>query len=242
VQKVVGTGYMVHLFGKIGAGQWLRYLIGVLEFAGAVGVLIPGAVRAGRSRADRPDGRRHRYQPADRLQPGGPGRVPDPQCAGRVGSPPQNGTACRTRPPARAAYSSPCAGPDPGGLVRDADGTAMTTPTESSEPQQHSAGAPGDVPAARPAALERLAVLIGTWDMEARFEADYFAPGTPAFTARGGRTVFEWLAGQFFLLQRFTAGSPAAPSGLAVIAAATGDADTFTQHYYDSVASPVSVR
>ncbi len=110
----------------------------------------------------------------------------------------------------------------------------MTTPTESSEPQQHSAGAPGDVPAGRPVALERLAVLVGTWDMEARFEADYFAPGTPAFTARGGRTVFEWLAGQFFLLQRFTAGSPAAPSGLAVIAAATGDADAFTQHYYDS--------
>ena len=41
VQKLAGTGYMVHLFGKIGAGQWLRYLVGVLEFAGAVGVLIP---------------------------------------------------------------------------------------------------------------------------------------------------------------------------------------------------------
>ena len=40
VQKVAGTGYMVHLFGKIGAGQWVPYLIGVLEFAGAVGVLI----------------------------------------------------------------------------------------------------------------------------------------------------------------------------------------------------------
>ncbi len=41
VQKLAGTGYMVNLFGKIGAGQWLRYLVGVLEFAGAVGVLIP---------------------------------------------------------------------------------------------------------------------------------------------------------------------------------------------------------
>lgn len=41
VQKLAGTGYMVHLLGKIGAGQWLRYLIGVLEFAGAAGVLIP---------------------------------------------------------------------------------------------------------------------------------------------------------------------------------------------------------
>jgi len=47
VQKVAGTGYMVHLFGKIGAGQWLRYLIGVLEFAGAGGVLAPKLEAAG---------------------------------------------------------------------------------------------------------------------------------------------------------------------------------------------------
>ena len=41
VQKLAGTGNMVHLFGKIGAGQSLRYPVGVLEFAGAAGVLIP---------------------------------------------------------------------------------------------------------------------------------------------------------------------------------------------------------
>jgi hypothetical protein len=34
--------------------------------------------------------------------------------------------------------------------------------------------------------------------------------------------------------QHFTADNPAAPSGLAVIGATADDADTFTQHYYDS--------
>jgi len=92
---------------------------------------------------------------------------------------------------------------------------------------------PGDVPAVRPASLARLDVLAGGWEMEATFGAGYFGPGTQAMTARGGRTVFEWLAGGFFLLQRFTVDNPAAPSGLAVIAA-SGDTDAFTQHYYDS--------
>jgi succinate dehydrogenase/fumarate reductase cytochrome b subunit len=32
---------MVTLFADIGAGQWLRYVVGVLEIAGAVGLLIP---------------------------------------------------------------------------------------------------------------------------------------------------------------------------------------------------------
>jgi putative oxidoreductase len=29
------------MFGQIGAGQWLRYLTGTAELAGAVGLLIP---------------------------------------------------------------------------------------------------------------------------------------------------------------------------------------------------------
>jgi uncharacterized membrane protein YphA (DoxX/SURF4 family) len=38
----LGSAYsMVHMFGQIGAGQWFRYLIGSLELAGAVGLLIP---------------------------------------------------------------------------------------------------------------------------------------------------------------------------------------------------------
>ncbi len=33
-------------------------------------------------------------------------------------------------------------------------------------------------------------------------------------TVRSGRTVFEWLEGRWFLLQRFTSKNPASPSGL----------------------------
>jgi uncharacterized membrane protein YphA (DoxX/SURF4 family) len=39
-QKLAGTHYMVVMFTKIGAGQWLRYLVGTLEVAGAAAVLI----------------------------------------------------------------------------------------------------------------------------------------------------------------------------------------------------------
>lgn len=41
LMKVTGTPEMVDLFATIGAGQWLRYLVGALELAGAVGLLIP---------------------------------------------------------------------------------------------------------------------------------------------------------------------------------------------------------
>lgn len=39
--KVTGSPEMVDLFATIGAGQWLRYLVGALELAGAVGLLVP---------------------------------------------------------------------------------------------------------------------------------------------------------------------------------------------------------
>jgi uncharacterized membrane protein len=39
--KLSGAHQMVDLFTRIGAGQWLRYLIGTFEIAGAAGVLIP---------------------------------------------------------------------------------------------------------------------------------------------------------------------------------------------------------
>jgi putative oxidoreductase len=38
--KLAGTNQMVEMFNTIGAGQWLRYAIGVVEIAGAVGLLI----------------------------------------------------------------------------------------------------------------------------------------------------------------------------------------------------------
>jgi uncharacterized membrane protein YphA (DoxX/SURF4 family) len=39
-QKLAGSAQMVHMFSQIGAGQWLRYLVGSLEISGAVGLLI----------------------------------------------------------------------------------------------------------------------------------------------------------------------------------------------------------
>jgi putative oxidoreductase len=41
VPKLVGAHTAVTMFGQIGAGQWLRYLVGTAELAGAVGLLIP---------------------------------------------------------------------------------------------------------------------------------------------------------------------------------------------------------
>lgn len=39
--KLAGGQVMVDLFDAVGAGQWLRYVVGVLEVAGAIGLLIP---------------------------------------------------------------------------------------------------------------------------------------------------------------------------------------------------------
>jgi hypothetical protein len=84
---------------------------------------------------------------------------------------------------------------------------------------------PVDVPAARPAGLRRLEVLVGGWDTEALFPFD------PPVTVLG-RTTFEWLEGGFFLIQRWTIEHPDAPDGIAVIGTASGE--TFSQRYFDS--------
>ncbi|MEV5965539.1 DoxX family protein [Kribbella sp. NPDC051952] len=41
LMKLSGNPGMVEMFGNVGAGQWLRYLVGALEVAGALGLLIP---------------------------------------------------------------------------------------------------------------------------------------------------------------------------------------------------------
>lgn len=107
------------------------------------------------------------------------------------------------------------------------------TTTPQGQRQLAPAGGPGDIPARRPASLDRLDVLIGQWDMEASFEAGYFGPGSPAITDRGGKTTFEWLEGKFFLAQRFVVENPAAPSGITIISPGE-EQETFAQHYYDS--------
>jgi putative oxidoreductase len=39
--KLAGAAAMVQVFDKVGLGQWFRYFTGLLEVAGAVGLLIP---------------------------------------------------------------------------------------------------------------------------------------------------------------------------------------------------------
>lgn len=39
--KLFGEQGMVEMFATIGIGQWFRYVVGALEIAGALGVLIP---------------------------------------------------------------------------------------------------------------------------------------------------------------------------------------------------------
>src|SRR5215218_479155 len=39
--KVFGDSAMVEMFATIGIGQWFRHLVGALEIAGAIGVLVP---------------------------------------------------------------------------------------------------------------------------------------------------------------------------------------------------------
>ncbi|GAA1679668.1 DoxX family protein [Fodinicola feengrottensis] len=39
--KLLGNQYAIDMFTQMGAGQWFRYAIGLLELAGAIGLLIP---------------------------------------------------------------------------------------------------------------------------------------------------------------------------------------------------------
>jgi hypothetical protein len=75
-------------------------------------------------------------------------------------------------------------------------------------------------------ALDDLETLVGEWSMEARF------PGSPPSGPRG-RTVFEWLPGRQFLIQRWEVPHPAAPDGLAIIGS-DPEREAYVQHYYDS--------
>ena len=45
--KLVGEPEMVALFTAVGVGQWLRYVTGILELAGAVLIMVPNTSRIG---------------------------------------------------------------------------------------------------------------------------------------------------------------------------------------------------
>lgn len=47
VAKLTGNPEMVALFSAVGAGQWLRYVTGILELTGAVLIMVPRTRRIG---------------------------------------------------------------------------------------------------------------------------------------------------------------------------------------------------
>ena len=57
-------------------------------------------------------------------------------------------------------------------------------------------------------------------------------PNAPPSDVRG-RAVFEWMAGERFLIQRWEVPFPEAPDGVAIIGFDEGR-DTLLQHYFDS--------
>jgi hypothetical protein len=75
---------------------------------------------------------------------------------------------------------------------------------------------------ARSAAMERLSPFVGEWTVEVGF-----APGMTV------PTVFEWILGGQFLMQRTTVPDPNAPDSLMVVGA-DDRGDGYTQHYFDS--------
>ncbi len=75
--------------------------------------------------------------------------------------------------------------------------------------------------------LDTLEVFVGEWSMEPHFD------GIPT-TGNGARTVFEWLPGGEFLVQRWSVPVPEAPDGIAIIGLNAWNEDRFVQHYFDS--------
>lgn len=64
--------------------------------------------------------------------------------------------------------------------------------------------------------MERLAPFVGEWSLP-----------------RGGRTVFEWLPGRRFLVQRWEVPDPGVPDGIAIIGFDRGRG-SYLQHRFDS--------
>ena len=74
--------------------------------------------------------------------------------------------------------------------------------------------------------VERLSAFIGEWSIEAAF------PGARPTGVRG-RTVFEWMRGRQFVVQRWEVPRPDAPDGIAIIGFVEAR-ETYLQHYFDS--------
>jgi hypothetical protein len=72
-----------------------------------------------------------------------------------------------------------------------------------------------------------LELLVGEWSVQA------VAPWAPPSDLRG-RTVFDWMTGGKFLVQRWEVPIDEAPDGLAVIGSDPENSGGYLQHYFDS--------
>jgi hypothetical protein len=79
--------------------------------------------------------------------------------------------------------------------------------------------------ATRSAAVGKLDVLVGEWELEAEFSG--MEP------MRGARSTFEWVLDGRFLLQRTEVPVAEAPDSLALVGV-DPDSGSYLQHYYDS--------
>lgn len=82
----------------------------------------------------------------------------------------------------------------------------------------------------RRAALERLDAFIGTWRVQASFPATLSANAAPSDD--GARSVFEWVLGGEFVVERSIGPAPA-PDSLAIMRF-DAVSETYSQHYFDS--------
>jgi len=73
---------------------------------------------------------------------------------------------------------------------------------------------------------ESLGAFLGEWSMEVAL------PGAEPTDMRAW-CVFEWMAGERFLVQRWEVPHPEAPDGIAIIGFDEGR-ETYLQHYFDS--------
>jgi hypothetical protein len=75
--------------------------------------------------------------------------------------------------------------------------------------------------------LRDLDQLVGEWTLEATHPAfpDLVVPG---------RSSFQWLDGEKFMIQRSTADHSDFPNSISVIGAMSDDGERLSMHYYDS--------
>jgi hypothetical protein len=69
--------------------------------------------------------------------------------------------------------------------------------------------------------------LVGEWTLEATH------PAFPNLVVPG-RSSFQWLDGEKFMIQRSTADHPDFPNSISVIGAMSDDGERLSMHYYDS--------